>query len=42
MILGRDAHKPEELLDETRERFALEYLAGLDITPMQTVQLRKP
>ncbi len=42
VIIGRDAHKPEELLDEKHERFALEYFAGLGITPMETVQLRKP
>jgi hypothetical protein len=42
VILGRDAHRPEELLDEKRERMALEYLSGLGITPMDTVKLRKP
>ena len=41
VILGRDAHRPEELLDEKTERRALEILRDLDITPVETVQLRK-
>lgn len=42
VILGRDAHRPEELLDQKTETKALEALSYLGITPVETVQLRKP
>lgn len=42
VILGRDAHRPEELLDQKTEIKALEALSRLGITPVETVQLRKP
>ena len=39
VILGRDAHTPEALLDERTEKEALEILAELGITPVQTAKL---
>lgn len=41
VILGRDAHAPEALLDEKTEKRALEILAGLGIVPLERVNLRK-
>ena len=41
VILGRDAHTPEALLDERTERRALDILADLGITPLETAVLRK-
>ena len=41
VILGRDAHRPEELLDEKTEARALEILSALGLKPLETVQLRK-
>ena len=41
VILGRDAHSPEALLDDRTEQRALEILAELGITPLETVTLRK-
>ena len=41
VILGRDAHTPEALLDERTEKEALEILAELGITPVETAVLRK-
>lgn len=41
VILGRDAHTPEALLDEKTERKALEILRGLGMKPLETVNLRK-
>ena len=40
VILGRDAHSPEVLLDENTEKRALEMLARLDLMPIEKVQLR--
>lgn len=42
VVMGRDAHTPEALLDEKTENRALEILTKLGITPMETVELRKP
>ena len=42
VILGRDAHNPDALLDEKTEEKALDILTRLGITPMETVDLRKP
>lgn len=42
VILGRDAHRPEELLDEKTEQLARRNLASLGIIPLDTVVLRKP
>ncbi len=41
VILGRDAHRPEELLDEKTEARALEILADLGIKPIEKAVLRK-
>lgn len=41
VILGRDAHTPESLLDTKTEERGLEILRQLGITPMETVTLRK-
>ena len=41
VILGRDAHAPDALLDERTEIRALEILKELDIHPIHTAQLRK-
>ena len=41
VVLGRDAHSPEVLLDEKTEKRALEILAALGIQPMEKVNLRK-
>lgn len=41
VILGRDAHNPDALLDEKTEARALDILTRLDITPMKTLILRK-
>lgn len=41
VILGRDAHSPEALLDEKTERRALSILQELGITPVETADLRK-
>ena len=41
VILGRDAHSPEALLDDRTEQRALEILAELGITPLEIVTLRK-
>ena len=40
VILGRDAHSPEVLLDENTEKRALEMLAQLGLMPIEKVQLR--
>lgn len=40
VILGRDAHSPEALLDDKTEQKALEFLGNLGITPVERVQLR--
>lgn len=40
VVLGRDAHTPEALLDEGTEREALDILKHLGLQPMETVQLR--
>lgn len=40
VVLGRDAHRPEELLDEETEQKALRILKDLGMTPLETVQLR--
>ena len=42
VILGRDAHEPEALLDDKTEAKALKILGELGINPINTVQLRKP
>lgn len=42
VLLGRDAHNPDALLDENTEIRALDILTGLGITPLKTVDLRKP
>ena len=41
VILGRDAHSPEALLDEKTEKKALDILSTLGITPVEKVNLRK-
>ena len=41
VILGRDAHSPEALLDEKTEKKALGILAGLGIQPVEKVNLQK-
>ena len=41
VILGRDAHEPEALLDEKTEEKALRILNSLGISPMETANLRK-
>ena len=41
VVLGRDAHKPEALLDEKTEAKARAILSALGITPVETVDLRK-
>lgn len=41
VILGRDAHSPEALLDEKTEKRGLDILRSLGITPIHTVPLRK-
>lgn len=41
VILGRDAHSPDALLDDKTEAKALDMLARLGITPVETVDLRK-
>lgn len=41
VILGRDAHTPQSLLDEKTERDALTTLSALDLVPMERVVLRK-
>lgn len=41
VILGRDAHNPETLLDEKTEAKGREILANLGITPLDMVDLRK-
>lgn len=41
VIMGRDAHNPETLLDEKTEAKGREILARLGITPLDTVDLRK-
>ena len=40
-VLGRDAHTPQDLLDEKNEKRALEMLASLGIQPVEKVNLRK-
>lgn len=40
VILGRDAHHPEALLDDKTEQRAVEILAGLGIQPLDTAVLR--
>ena len=40
VILGRDAHSPEALLDEKTEKRALEILHSLGITPVERTDLR--
>lgn len=40
VILGRDAHSPEALLDHKTEQRALEILKPLGITPVERVNLR--
>lgn len=42
LILGRDAHTPEALLDRKTEEQALANLASLGIPPLKTVSLRNP
>jgi histidinol-phosphatase (PHP family) len=42
VILGRDAHEPEALLDEKTELWALDILERLDIAPLERAVLRKP
>ena len=42
VILGLDAHDPADILDVDVEKRALEYLAGLGITPIENVTLRNP
>lgn len=42
VILGRDAHEPEALLNEKTEQRALEILERLNIKPMERAVLRKP
>lgn len=41
VILGRDAHSPEALLDEKTEQQAIHILRELGITPLERVCLRK-
>ena len=41
VILGRDAHTPEDLLDEKTEAEAVRILTKLGIRPVQTAVLRK-
>lgn len=41
VVLGRDAHSPEALLDEKTEKRALDILNSLGITPVENVTLRK-
>ena len=41
VVLGRDAHSPEALLDEKTEKKALEILDSLGIRPVEKVTLRK-
>jgi histidinol-phosphatase (PHP family) len=41
VILGRDAHDPEALLDEKTEERALELLSAMGIQPIKTAELRK-
>ena len=41
VVLGRDAHSPEALLDEKTEKKGLEILNSLGINPVETVTLRK-
>lgn len=41
VILGRDAHTPQALLDYETEEKALSFLHTLGMTPVETVQLRK-
>ena len=40
VILGRDAHAPEDLLDEKTEAEAMRILTSLGIRPIQTAELR--
>ena len=40
VVLGRDAHDPEALLDEKTEEQALQILTSLGISPIKTVKLR--
>ena len=40
VILGRDAHSPESLLDRKTEELALEILDDLGIIPLERVELR--
>lgn len=42
VILGRDAHTPDALLDEETKARARGILSRLGITPIETVELRKP
>jgi hypothetical protein len=42
VILGRDAHEPEALLNEKTEQLALEILERLNIKPIERAVLRKP
>jgi histidinol-phosphatase (PHP family) len=42
VILGRDAHEPEALLNEKTEQRALEILERLNIKPIERALLRKP
>lgn len=41
VILGRDAHEPQDLLDTETEAKALEFLLKLGMTPIKTADLRK-
>lgn len=41
VILGRDAHDPEALLDEKTETLALRILQSLEIYPIKKAELRK-
>ena len=41
VILGRDAHSPEALLDEKTEKRALEILESMGLQPMEKTVLRK-
>lgn len=42
VILGRDAHKPEALLDTDTEHKAIAFLAQWDLTPIEDLFLVKP
>lgn len=42
VVLGRDAHSPEALLDKNAQALALEHLQKLGVQPLEKVSLRGP